>query len=65
MNHPPIRAVTVGNMNAHDRRIVHLTLKNDRALETKSVGKGEMRKLVIHPVNGGRSKRHEASGAAS
>ena len=59
------KPITIEAMNAHDRRIVHLTLKNDRALETKSVGKGEMRKLVIHPVNGGRSKRHEASGAAS
>ncbi len=58
------KPITIEAMNAHDRRIVHLTLKNDRALETKSVGKGEMRKLVIHPVNGGRSKRHEGSGAA-
>jgi len=59
------KPITIEAMNAHDRRIVHLTLKNDRALETKSVGKGEMRKLVIHPVNGGRSKRHEGSEAAS
>ncbi len=59
------KPITIEAMNAHDRRIVHLTLKNDRALETKSVGKGEMRKLVIHPVGGGRSKRHEGSGAAT
>jgi spoIIIJ-associated protein len=59
------KPITIEAMNAHDRRIVHLTLKNDRALETKSVGKGEMRKLVIHPVNGGRSKRYEGTGAAS
>ena len=59
------KPITIEAMNAHDRRIVHHTLKNDRALETKSVGKGEMRKLVIHPVNGGRSKRHEGSSAAS
>ena len=58
------KPITIEAMNAHDRRIIHLTLKNDRALETKSVGKGEMRKLVIHPVNGGRSKRYESSGAA-
>ncbi len=59
------KPITIEAMNAHDRRIIHLTLKNDRALETKSVGKGEMRKLVIHPVNGGRSKRYEGSSAAS
>jgi spoIIIJ-associated protein len=59
------KPITIEAMNAHDRRIIHLTLKSDRALETKSVGKGEMRKLVIHPVNGGRSKRDEGSGAVS
>jgi spoIIIJ-associated protein len=59
------KPITIEAMNAHDRRIVHLTLKNDRALETKSVGKGEMRKLVIHPVNSGRPKGYEGSGAAS
>ena len=59
------KPITIEAMNAHDRRIIHLTLKDDRALETKSVGKGEMRKLVIHPVNGGRSKRYEGSSAAS
>lgn len=60
------KPITIEAMNAHDRRIIHLTLKNDRALETRSVGKGEMRKLVIHPVqSSGRPKRHEGSGAAS
>ncbi len=59
------KPITIEAMNAHDRRIIHLTLKSDRALETRSVGKGEMRKLVIHPTNTGRQKRHESSGAAS
>jgi len=59
------KPITIEAMNAHDRRIIHLTLKNDQSLETKSVGKGEMRKLVIHPANNGRSKGHEGSGASS
>ncbi len=59
------KPITIEAMNAHDRRIIHLTLKSDRALETRSVGKGEMRKLVIHPANTGRQKRHEGSSAAS
>ena len=59
------KPVTIEAMNAHDRRIIHLTLKNDRALETRSVGKGEMRKLVIHPANTGRQRRYEGSGSAS
>jgi len=59
------KPITIEAMNAHDRRIIHLTLKNDRALETKSVGKGEMRKLVIHPANNGKSKGHEDSDVPS
>ncbi|MEW6443616.1 MAG: RNA-binding cell elongation regulator Jag/EloR [bacterium] len=56
------KPITIEAMNAHDRRIIHLTLKDDEALETKSVGKGEMRKLVIHPLNPSRPGRHEGSG---
>jgi len=56
------KPVTIEAMNAHDRRIIHLTLKDDQSLETKSVGKGELRKLVIHPLNASRPKRHEGSG---
>jgi len=59
------KPITIEAMNAHDRRIIHLTLKSDPSLETRSVGKGEMRKLVIHLANNGRSKGHERSGASS
>lgn len=58
------KPITIEAMNAHDRRIIHITLKNDQALETKSVGKGELRKLVIHPLNRSRPKRHEGSGTS-
>lgn len=58
------KPITIEAMNAHDRRIVHLTLKNDQALETKSVGKGELRKLVIQPLDTSRPKRNEDSGPA-
>ncbi len=40
---------TLGQMNAHDRRIVHLTLKNDNTVRTQSMGDGFYRKLVIFP----------------
>jgi spoIIIJ-associated protein len=43
------KPVTIGQMNAHDRRIVHLTLKDDFGVRTKSVGDGYLRKLVIFP----------------
>ncbi|MGB5420876.1 MAG: RNA-binding cell elongation regulator Jag/EloR [Desulfobacterales bacterium] len=45
------RPVTVGRMNAHDRRIVHLALKDDSSVRTRSTGDGFLRKLVIHPNN--------------
>lgn len=58
------KPITIEAMNAHDRRIIHITLKSDQSLETKSVGKGELRKLVIHPLNASRPKRHEGSGTS-
>ncbi len=45
------KAVTVGPLNPHDRRIVHLTLKNDYQLATKSQGEGTIRKIIIYPKN--------------
>jgi spoIIIJ-associated protein len=43
------RPVTISPMNAHDRRIVHLALQNDRTLRTRSTGTGLYRKVVISP----------------
>jgi spoIIIJ-associated protein len=47
------KAVTVGHMNAHDRRIIHMTMQNDETLTTKSRGEGEYRKIVILPARRG------------
>ncbi len=43
------KPATIGQLNAHDRRIIHLALKKDREVITKSVGKGYLRKLVVLP----------------
>ncbi len=43
------RPVTIGQMNAHDRRVVHLLLKDDSGVRTQSIGNGFYRKLVIFP----------------
>jgi len=40
-------AKTLPPMNSHDRRIVHITLENDPALTTNSIGDGENRSVVI------------------
>jgi spoIIIJ-associated protein len=43
------KAVTVGHMNAHDRRVIHLAMQDDATLTTKSRGEGEYRKILILP----------------
>ena len=50
------RPASVGQMNAHDRRIVHLTLKDDKEIRTQSLGEGFYRKLVIFPKNNANKK---------
>ena len=39
--------VTLPKMNAHDRRIIHITLKDDPEVTTESIGEGAMKKVVI------------------
>lgn len=43
------KPVTTSPMNPHDRRIVHLTLKEDGRLDTRSRGEGLLKKVVIIP----------------
>lgn len=43
------KPVTIGQMNAYDRRTVHMHLKGNSAVRTQSVGEGYYRKLVIFP----------------
>ena len=41
---------TLGPFNAYDRRIIHLTLKEDPSLNTESLGEGELKKVRIIPT---------------
>jgi len=43
------KPITTGQMNAHDRRIVHLALRDDSGVRTQSVGDGFLKKLLIVP----------------
>jgi len=43
------KPVTTDPMNPHDRRLVHLALKDDENLETRSRGEGLMKRVVIIP----------------
>lgn len=38
---------TVGPLNSHDRRIIHMSLREDPLLETESIGEGEMKRVKI------------------
>jgi spoIIIJ-associated protein len=45
------RAVTIGPFNSHDRRIIHLALKDDPSLRTESLDEEEgMKKMRILPA---------------
>lgn len=52
------KPVTVGEMNVHDRKIVHMALKDHRQVRTQSMGSGFYRKLMIFPKKNGQRKRN-------
>ena len=43
------KPVATNILNPHDRRIVHLTLRDDKSLDTKSKGEGVLKKVLIIP----------------
>ncbi len=42
-------SLTIGPFNAHDRRIIHMALKEDPSLRTESIGEGDKKKITIIP----------------
>jgi spoIIIJ-associated protein len=54
------RSLTTGPMNAQDRRIIHLALKEDLEVRTKSKGEGNLRRVVIYPVRRGKKPQKTA-----
>jgi spoIIIJ-associated protein len=43
------KPVSTNMLNPHDRRIVHLALRDDDKLDTKSRGEGLLKKVIIIP----------------
>lgn len=41
---------SLGFLNAHDRRLIHLALKQHKDVLTKSIGEGPVRKLMVYPL---------------
>ena len=55
------KPVTVGELNVYDRKIVHMSLKEDKEVRTQSMGSGFYRKLVIFPKKAADSKKNKQS----
>ena len=51
------KPMTLGPMNAYDRRIVHLALKDFAEVQTRSRGDGPLRKLLILPKKRNAARR--------
>ncbi len=54
-------AVSIDSLSARDRRIIHLTLEDDPWLTTKSLGRGDYRRLLIIPEGDRKKKEQEKS----
>lgn len=46
------RAYELSPMNPHERRMVHLALRDNPAVTTSSTGEGEMKQVMIRPQDG-------------
>jgi spoIIIJ-associated protein len=53
------KPATINPMNAYDRRIVHVALKDDAKVRTQSMGSGALRKLVIFPQKKKNDRRRQ------
>jgi spoIIIJ-associated protein len=47
------KQVTTEPMDASDRRVIHAVLKSDPQVETKSIGHGRVKSIVVAPSKGG------------
>jgi len=47
------KQVTTEPMDAEDRRVVHAVLKADPSVETRSVGHGRVKSIIVAPAKGG------------
>lgn len=51
------KPVTIGQMNAYERRIVHIALRNEKDVRTQSKGDGLIKKISIFPKKNQNRKR--------
>lgn len=53
------KEVVLEPMNSNERQLIHVTLQNHRKVNTKSIGDGEKRKVVIFLKQGNNSDKRE------
>jgi spoIIIJ-associated protein len=58
------KTISLDNLSARERRIVHLALEDDPWLSTKSLGQGPFRRLLIIP-QGDRKKKEQETDASN
>lgn len=54
------KQVTTEPMDATDRSIIHALLKSDPAVETRSIGQGRVKSIVVAPAKGGSKSRNRS-----
>ena len=56
------KQVTTEPMDAADRRIIHAVLKTDSSVETRSVGHGRVKSIIVAPAKGGSKGKSRSRG---
>ena len=56
------KQVTTEPMDAADRRIIHAVLKTDSSVETRSVGHGRVKSIIVAPAKGGGKGKSRSRG---
>jgi len=56
------KQVTTEPMDAADRRIIHAVLKTDSSVETRSVGHGRVKSIIVAPSKGGSKGKSRSRG---
>jgi spoIIIJ-associated protein len=55
------RPITTGLMSASERKVIHVALKDDPDVKTKSKGDGPMKRLVVYPFKYGKSENRNGA----
>lgn len=56
------KPITTGLMSTNERKVIHLALKNDPYVRTKSKGEGMMKRMIIYPVKQDKPARSKRNG---